>query len=53
MSKKSKKWLIDNWDYDWESLPRDEDIKRERDEERRLRREQKTQYTHYDWDDEN
>ena len=45
MSKKSKKWLLDNWDYDWESLPRDE--------ERRTRREQKTQYTHYDWNDEN
>lgn len=53
MSKKSKKWLLDNWDYDWESLPRDEDTKRERDEERRTRREQKTQYTHYDWNDEN
>ncbi len=53
MSKKNKKCLHDNWDYDWKSNPYDEDMKRERDEERRIRREQKTQYTHYDWNDEN
>lgn len=53
MSKKSKKCLRDNWDHDWESSSRDRDIKRARDEERRTKREQKIQYIHYDWNDEN
>ena len=51
--KKNKNHSYDEWDYEWISGSRDEDTKRARDEERRSRREQKSQYTHYDWNDEN
>ena len=53
MAKKNKNRSYDEWDYEWTFDSRDEDVKRARDEERRSRREQKSQYTHYDWNDEN
>lgn len=52
MAKKNKRHSYDEWDYEWVDDTREENIKRARDEERRSRREQKTQYTHYDWNGE-
>lgn len=52
MAKKNKYRSHDDWDYEWAEDINDRDTRRARDEERRSRREQKSQYTHYDWNDE-
>ena len=51
MAKKVKRHAQDDWDYEWIDDTYERDMRRARDEERRSRREQKTQYTHYDWND--
>ena len=51
MAKKVKRHTQDDWDYEWVDDAHERDMRRARDEERRSRREQKTQYTHYDWND--
>lgn len=51
MAKKVKRHTQDDWDYEWVDDAHERDMRRAREEERRSRREQKTQYTHYDWND--
>ena len=53
MAKRDKNRSYMDWEYEWmEQVHKEENQKRLRDEERRSRREQKSQYTHYDWNDE-
>ena len=52
MAKRNKRHSNDDWDYEWTDNIREEESRRAREEERRAKRERKSQYTHYDWDDE-